>query len=82
MIRIPKFQRNFVWNLQKPAVLTDSVLKVYQVGTLIFWKTADRLPGVGPLYAQAASSKTNVRIGADGGSANSQLCATGQKNPA
>ena len=58
------------------------MLKEYPVGTLIFWKTADRLPGVGPLYAQAASSKTNVHIGTDGGSANSQLWATGQKNPA
>lgn len=80
-IRIPTFQRDFVWNLQKPAVLTGSVLKGCPAGTLIFWKTADRLPGVGPLHAQAASSKTNVRIGADG-CADSQLCATGQKNPA
>lgn len=58
------------------------MLKGYPVGTLIFWKTTDRLSGVGPLHAQAASSKTNVRIGADGGSADSQLWATGQKNPA
>ena len=46
VIRIPTFQRDFVWNLQKSAVLIDSMLKGYPVGTLIFWRTTDRLPGV------------------------------------
>lgn len=46
VIRIPTFQRDFVWNLQKSAVLIDSVLKGYPVGTLIFWRTTERLPGV------------------------------------
>ena len=42
-IKIPQFQRNFVWTIQKSAALIDSVLKGYPVGTFIFWQTKERL---------------------------------------
>jgi hypothetical protein len=42
-IKIPQFQRDFVWNIQKSAALMDSIVKGYPVGTFIFWKTKERL---------------------------------------
>jgi len=42
-IRIPQFQRDFVWNMKKSAHLMDSILKGYPIGTLIFWRTKERL---------------------------------------
>ena len=38
-IKIPKFQREFVWEKQKTADLLDSILKGYPIGTIIIWKT-------------------------------------------
>ena len=43
IIKIPKFQRNFVWSIDKTAKLLDSILKGYPIGTFIFWKTDIRL---------------------------------------
>lgn len=45
-VKIPQFQRDFVWTIQKSAALLDSVLKGYPVGTFIFWSTKDRLRSV------------------------------------
>jgi len=45
-IKIPQFQRDFVWSVQKSAALLDSVIKGYPIGTLIFWDTKDRLRSV------------------------------------
>lgn len=45
-VKIPQFQREFVWTIQKSAALLDSVLKGYPVGTFIFWSTRDRLRSV------------------------------------
>jgi hypothetical protein len=42
-IKIPQFQREFVWSIQKSAALIDSVVKGYPVGTFIFWATKERL---------------------------------------
>lgn len=42
-IKVPKFQRNFVWSLDKTANLLDSILKGYPIGTFILWKTNERL---------------------------------------
>ena len=35
-LRIPRFQREFVWVLKKCASLMDSIVKGYPIGTLIF----------------------------------------------
>ncbi|MDF2116210.1 DUF262 domain-containing protein [Roseiarcaceae bacterium H3SJ34-1] len=45
-IKIPQFQRDFVWTLQKSAALIDSIVKAYPIGTFIFWDTKDRLRSV------------------------------------
>ena len=43
VLKIPQFQRNFVWSLDKTAKLLDSILKGYPIGTFTLWKTRDRL---------------------------------------
>ncbi len=45
-IKIPQFQRDFVWSLQSSATLLDSIVKGYPVGTFIFWATRERLRSV------------------------------------
>lgn len=43
-IRIPAFQRDFVWEPDQIAFLLDSIYKGYPIGTVILWKTDTRLP--------------------------------------
>ena len=45
-IKIPQFQRDFVWPMQRSAALMDSIIKGYPVGTFIFWATRDRLRSI------------------------------------
>jgi len=44
--QIPKFQRNFVWNRDKMALLIDSIIKGYPIGTFIMWRTKERLKAI------------------------------------
>lgn len=46
LIKIPQFQRDFVWDLTKSANLMDSIIKGYPIGTFIFWKTKERLRSI------------------------------------
>lgn len=43
VIKIPKFQREFVWSIDKTAQLLDSILKGYPIGTFILWQTDERI---------------------------------------
>ena len=45
-IKIPQFQRKFVWKRSQSGKLIDSILKGYPIGTFILWKTADRLRSI------------------------------------
>ena len=45
-IKIPQFQRDFVWSIGKSVELMDSVIKGYPIGTFIFWKTTEQLRSV------------------------------------
>jgi hypothetical protein len=45
-IKIPQFQREFVWDLRGSAKLIDSILKGYPIGAFIFWRTKDRLRSI------------------------------------
>lgn len=45
-IKIPQFQRQFVWDIASSARLIDSVLKGYPIGTFIYWSTRERLRSV------------------------------------
>ncbi len=42
-VKIPQFQRDFVWGKEKTAALIDSILKGFPIGTFILWKTRERL---------------------------------------
>jgi hypothetical protein len=42
-IKIPKFQRDFVWMKEQSAKLIDSIIKGFPIGTFIFWKTTEEL---------------------------------------
>ena len=42
-IRIPAFQRGYVWTPTQVAFLLDSLYKEYPVGTIFLWKTSERL---------------------------------------
>ena len=45
-MKIPQFQREFVWSREKSAKLIDSILKGYPIGTFILWKTREQLRAV------------------------------------
>jgi len=42
-IKIPKFQRDFVWTTTQTAKLLDSIIKGFPIGSFIFWKTRDEM---------------------------------------
>ncbi len=42
-VRIPAFQRDFVWDFDHVAYLMDSIYKQYPFGSLLFWRTKNRL---------------------------------------
>ena len=41
--RIPRFQRNFVWDIKKAAALMDSIFRGYPISSVILWKTKKEL---------------------------------------
>lgn len=43
LVKIPQFQRDFVWTKEKSALLLDSMLKGFPIGTFILWKTKESL---------------------------------------
>lgn len=45
-IKLPMFQREFVWDKEQSAKLIDSILKGYPIGTFVFWKTKETLRSV------------------------------------
>ena len=42
-IKVPQFQRPFVWRQDKALRLLDSISKNYPLGSLLLWKTTDKL---------------------------------------
>jgi hypothetical protein len=53
--KIPKFQREFVWNFSQMRDLFDSISKGYPIGSLLFWKTEVKYENkneVGPYIIQ------------------------------
>ena len=45
-IRIPQFQREFVWSKQQTAKLIDSIIKGFPIGTFIIWETKEEMRSV------------------------------------
>lgn len=69
IIKIPKFQREFVWGIDKTAKLLDSILKGYPIGTFILWKTDERIndiKNVGNLDIPMTPEGTKVEYVLDG----------------
>lgn len=69
VIKIPKFQRDFVWSIDKTAKLLDSILKGYPIGTFILWQTDERLndiKNVGNLEIPQTPEGTKVQYVLDG----------------
>ncbi len=46
VVKIPQFQRQFVWEKKKSAKLIDSMVKGYPIGTFIYWRTDEYLRSV------------------------------------
>ncbi len=42
-IKVPMFQRDFVWTKEQTAKLIDSIIKGFPIGTFILWKTREEL---------------------------------------
>ncbi|GAB3653718.1 hypothetical protein GCM10027589_12030 [Actinocorallia lasiicapitis] len=45
-LRIPEFQRPFVWRSEQILDLFDSIERGYPIGTLLFWETDRRVPSL------------------------------------
>lgn len=43
-IKIPPFQREFVWKQEQIIDLLDSIFKDYPIGSILLWETKDNLP--------------------------------------
>lgn len=42
-IKVPQFQRPFVWRIEQAINLLDSIANNYPMGSLLLWKTSDKL---------------------------------------
>lgn len=59
-LRVPKFQRPFVWKPQDMIDLFDSIANGYSIGSLLFWKADEiynSLSVIGPHQIPAAGNK-------------------------
>ena len=45
-VKVPQFQRDFVWSRDKSAKLLDSLLKGFPIGTFILWRTKEELRSI------------------------------------
>lgn len=45
-IKIPPFQRNFVWKKEQIIDLLDSIYNDYPVGSILLWETGEDLPSI------------------------------------
>ncbi len=69
IIKIPKFQRDFVWSIDKTAKLLDSILKGYPIGTFILWQTDERIndiKNIGDLVIPSTPDGMKVQYVLDG----------------
>lgn len=83
-IKIPQFQREFVWLVENSAKLLDSVIKGYPIGTFIFWESSEKLKtvrNIGNLEFIQKPDGSSVKYVLDGQQRLTSLVAglTGQK---
>ncbi|MDV8079457.1 DUF262 domain-containing protein [Rhodococcus sp. IEGM 1370] len=68
-IRIPAFQRGFVWDAEHVAYLMDSIYKNYPFGAVILWRTKEKLNSernLGPFTLPEAREDYPVHYVLDG----------------
>ena len=68
-IRIPSFQRGFVWDADRVTYLMDSIYKGFPFGSLLLWQTKERLKtenDLGPFKLPAAPDDYPVFYVLDG----------------
>jgi len=69
-VRIPRFQRPYVWSPQMKRELFQSVLSGYPIGSLLFWEPRDisvqTMDRIGPLAAPAQTTGSSVSLVLDG----------------
>ena len=78
-IKIPQFQREFVWSRDKSAKLMDSLLKGFPIGTFIIWKTNEELRSVrnlGDIQLPATPRGDSIQYVLDGQQRLTSLFAT------
>lgn len=68
-IKVPQFQRDFVWPVEKSAELLDSIIKGYPIGSVIYWRTKEPLKEVrslGRLHFGESGQEESVNYVLDG----------------
>ena len=68
-LKVPQFQREFVWDLKKSVALLDSLLKEYPIGAFIFWNTDKEFRSVrniGSIEFKGKEKEKNVDYVIDG----------------
>lgn len=68
-IRIPAFQRDFIWEPDRVQFLMDSIFKGYPIGTILFWRTKETLAydrDLGPFTLPAPKKEYPIDYVLDG----------------
>ncbi|MDM8546237.1 DUF262 domain-containing protein [Candidatus Venteria ishoeyi] len=64
-LRIPKFQRSYVWRRQQMTELLDSINRQFPIGSLLVWETEEKVSSrnwIGPLAIPAAPSALSAHV--------------------
>lgn len=61
-IRLPKFQRDFVWTRQQVLDLLDSIARGYPIGSFLLWKSSFNLASESTIAGLAVETKVILRI--------------------
>lgn len=67
-LRVPRFQRPFVWGPEQMRQLFDSIYKGYPIGSLLVWETSEELASLGKIgpFAIGASEAKPISFILDG----------------
>jgi hypothetical protein len=68
-VRIPKFQRGFVWESEKVSFLMDSIYRGYPIGSVLLWRSEQKLNGerdLGPFALPEPEKKWPIDYVLDG----------------
>jgi hypothetical protein len=68
-IRVPQFQRGYVWDSPDVAWLMDSLYKQFPIGSILLWKTRERLSkekNLGPFELPEAKDEGEIYYVLDG----------------